>query len=442
MKQRFYFSLLALFIATAATLPAATAQPVDGIVAVVNQDVILASELASAVKQTRIRMGPRADDIPIQVLRSKALDQLIFKRLQLQKAQQLGISVNEQDIARGLARLAQKNGMSTQQFIQAVKSRGMSMAALRARLKQTLLIQKVRRQQVMDKVVITNQDVTQFLESRALRNQHDREYHIRHIRIDVPADASTATVKRVRKQIEHIRSRITSGDASFAALAKQASDGDNAARGGDMGWIGSAFMPKVFIDIVPSLQPGEVSRVFRGAGAFHLVKLLDVRGSQNLAGGQKVMVDEIKVQHIVLKPNALRNRQQTRALAHELLERLQAGANFADLAREYSDDKVTANQGGQLGWIQPQQLGPREAVQVARMQPGNISPVLQTNHGYIIVKVSDRRQRDKTREAIRRRARQILGQRQSQEKGRRWLQKLRAQAYVDIRLPGYQSTTE
>lgn len=438
MKTRFHATIAALCIAIALVLPTAAAQSVDGIVAVVGDDVILASELMDAVSQARASLGARADSMPPNVLRSNVLDQIILTKLQLDRARQLDLKVSDDDIAQGMARLARQTNMSTQQYVQALRNSGISPTAAQQRLRTDILIQKVRKAEVLDQIVVTDQDVTQFLESRSLRDSGNREYRIRSIRLDVPAAASSETVQAIRDKIEKLRARVVSGQASFADVAKAQSDGDSAARGGDMGWIGDAFMPQAFTDILPTLAIGEVSDVFRGNGALHLIKLLDERGSQNLAGGDTVMVKEVKVRHIVLTPNALRNSQRTRELAMELLERLAAGAQFTDLAKQYSDDKASASDGGSLGWIQAGMLGPREAVQIAQMQPNDVSPVLQTEHGYVIVQLLDRRKVDKTRDAIRRRARQLIGQRKAQEKGQLWLHKLRGNAYVDIRLPGYQ----
>lgn len=442
MKHRFYACISALLFAAVltTTLPAA-AKPLDGIVAVVGEDVILASELNAAVQQKRRRLGDSANSVPVNVLRSNVLDEIIITKLQLDRAQELGLKIGERELNRGMARLAQQNGMRMNQFMQALRRRGIPLKSLKQRVRENLLIRKVRRKEVLEDIDITKQDVTRFLESRSLRSKNNLEYHLRHIRINIPATADDAAVEQARQRIKRMRAKAVSGEATFAALAKTRSDGKNAERGGNMGWIGSAFMPRVFMDVVPGLDDGEISQVFRGAGAFHLVKLMDTRGSQTLAGNKKVMVDQVKVRRIVLKPNALRNKKRTRKLAVEIRERLKAGANFADLARQYSDNKATAGNGGELGWTQPQRLGPREAVRVAKMQPGDVSPILETNKGFVIMKLVDRRQSDKTREAIRKRARQILGRRKAKELGRRWLQKLRSEAYVDIRLEGYRSNS-
>src|SRR5690625_3962579 len=166
MKTRFSATVAALFIATLLTLPAATAQPVDGIVAVVGDDVILASELTAAVQQAKAQLGARAGSIPADTLSSNVLDQIILSRLQINRAEQLGLSVSKEEVARGVAQLAQRNGLSMDSFVQALNMRGISLQALQQRVRENLLIRKVRKAEVMDEVVVTEQEVTRFLESR------------------------------------------------------------------------------------------------------------------------------------------------------------------------------------------------------------------------------------------------------------------------------------
>jgi len=438
MKKRLPTPFLSWLIMTLLLPATALAQPVDGIAAVVNNDVILLSELSGAVQQARAQLGARADNIPADTLRSNTLDQLIFSRLQLQRARELGLAASEEEINAQIARLAQQNKMEVEQFAQALQAQGMSLQELGERIRENVLIQKVREQEVMSTVRVTENDVTEFLASRSLQNKSNREYHLRHIRLDLPLGDSPEAARQVRERLEEIRSQAMSGAAGFAQLAAANSDHASAANGGDMGWINSAAMPQVFVDNISGLSQGGISPVFRSEGAFHLLQLLGSRTPQSLAGGEKVMIDEVRVSHILLQPNALRNQERTHELASDLRARMDAGADFAELAKEYSDDKNSAEEGGDIGWVQPETLDPQATFRIAQMQPGDISPVLETANGYAIIKVVDRRQLDKTREAIRNHAQQLIGQRKAQEKGRRWLQELRAEAYIDIRLDGYQ----
>ncbi len=440
MRQLFNAGLFFLALAVIAPPGAsvARAEALDKIVAVAGDDVILESELAEAVDRVRQRAGQSVAQMPVGILRSQVLDQIILTRLQTARAEQRGISISDAELDQGIARIARQNRMSVDQFMQAVRADGMAPTDLRDQVRQEMLVTELRRAEVMNQVVVTQDDVSHYLESQSRRIDNDREFHIRHILIAVPDDADEQTVHGARETIEQLRSEAMAGDQSFADLAATRSDGQNAGDGGDLGWIGGGSMPNLFTDIVPDMQPGDISPVFRGAGGFHLIKMVDARGETSLSGGEKVMVEEIKARHIRLTPNTIRNDARTRELATEIRDRLAAGADLAALAREYSDDNATANQGGELGWVRPGQFAPPVARQLERLEPGQVSPILQTRNGYVIVKVEDRRTRDQTREAIRARARQVLGERKAAEQGDLWLRKLRDEAYVDIRMEGYQ----
>ncbi len=419
-----------------------SAQTLDEIVAVVGEGVILESELNQAVARIRARAGGRADQMPPNILRSQVLDQLIMQRLQVQRAQERGVEISEQEIDDGIRRIAQQNNMNMQQFTRAVAADSMTMDQLRAQIREELMVSKLRRQEVMSKVAVSDEDVDRYLENQSLRNAQDREYRIRHILMPIDPGADTATIEATRDQLEALRRQIVDGNADFADVAAAHSKGENALDGGDMGWMEGDYLTRTFRDVVPTLAPGETSEVFRDDRGFHLVQVEDVRGNDSLANQPKVMVEEVQARHILLKPNEIRDNERTRELARQIRERLEAGDDFAALAREYSDDSATANQGGDLGWVQPQQqrLDPVTRRQLEALAPGEVSPVFQAADGYEILKVTDRRERDQTREAARERVRRTLGEQKSVEEGELWLRKLRDEAYVDVRMPGYQST--
>lgn len=323
------FALLGLFN------PAHAAAPLDKIVAVVGDDVVLESELESAVSQLRARAGNRVDQMPRNMLRSRVLDRLIMSHLQVARAKEKGITVSDDEVDRGMARIAKQNGMNPQQFMRAVANDGMDPQSLRDQVREELLVTKLRRAEVMQKVVITRDDVDRYLENQSLR------------------DGNTA---------------------------------------------------------------------------------------QNTS--DTAMVQEVKLSHILLTPSEIRGQQRTRDLARQLRQRLKAGDDFATLAREYSDDNGTANQGGSLGWVRPDQFESATQRQISDLQIGQVSRVFQTPEGYEILKLQDRRQQDKTLEDRRQRARSELGEKKAADEGERWLRKIRDEAYVDIRMPGYQPENE
>lgn len=422
-------------------------QTLDKIVAVVNDGVILESELDAEVAQVRQQSGGRAGQMPRNALRSQVLDHMIMQRLQVQRAKQDGIKVSKDEVNQGLGRIAQKNGMNMQQFTQAVANSGMSMQDLRQQVRQEILISKLRRQEVMSKVVVTDKDVDRYLENQSLRNQDSHQYHLRQIVIHLPAGATNSATHAARQQAEDLRQRIASGKADFASAARSQSQGPHAASGGDMGWMADSSLPDMYSNILSGMKPGDISPVLRGPDGFYLVQLEGERAGNSNNGGsagdnqassQKVIVQQVKMRHILLKPNEIRDDQRTRKLASQIHQRLEAGDDFAALARKYSDDSATSNQGGELGWVPVAELQPGTQQKISDLKKGQISPVFQDPSGYEIVKLEGRRQHDETEQARRNKARQALGEQRSSEQGQLWLRKLRDEAYVDIRMPDYQ----
>lgn len=435
MKRPILAALFAaLLLALAA--PAGALQPLDEIVAVVGKGVVLESELDTAVARVRRRIGDYADRMPENVLRSQVLDQLILQKLQLQRAARAGLQISDAELGAAIDRMAAQNNMSSKDFLAAMRDSGIPVGKMRQALRDQLLVDKLRQREVLGRIVVTNEDVDRFLESEALRVKENLEYHIRHILVAVPNGAPTRAVSAARDRVEGLREQARSG-ASFRELAIAQSDGQNALEGGDLGWLQGGFLPSLFSEVVPKLDEGEVSEVFRGDSGFHLIKLVGVRSTEGDLTPKKVIVEEVKLRHILLKPNEIRNQERTQAKAEQLRKRLLAGDDFAELARENSDDSATANLGGDLGWLQPQAMPPAFAQHLGQLAPGETSAPFATDSGWHIVEVLDRRQRDLSEERLRQRARQAIGRRKMKQEGAVWIQELRDEAYVEIRMEGY-----
>lgn len=414
----------------------ARSQKLDKIVAVVDDDVILRSELQTAIAQLRQRAGSRIDQMPPNVVRSQVLDRLIMRKLQIERAKKDKIQIKPAELQAGLARIAKRNNMSMQPFKQAVASSGADMSALRERVRDEILVSKVRQKEVMHKVSISDDDVDRYLQNKDLRFSRDHAYHLREILLPLPESADATTEGVARQQLTALRQRIASDELSFAQAAdnnSQANDAD----GGDMGWVDGADLPDAFDAVLPGMNSGDLSSVFRGEQGLYLIKLEGERGGGSDATAQKVMVDEVDVKHIILKPNEIRSDAETRQLAQQVRQRLTAGDDFAALAKQYSDDKATANQGGDIGWVPTKRLPPDTRRQIDSLSAGDLSRIFQTQDGYEIIKLVGKRQRDQTQQAERSKARQALGKQRAKEQGDLWLRKLRDEAYVDIRLPNY-----
>ena len=270
------------------------AQTLDEIVAVVGDGVVLESELDNAVAQIRARAGQRVNQAPPNVLRSQVLDRIILQRLQMQRAEQRGIQVSDEEIDQGIARIARQNNMDMAQFTRAVAGDGMSMQQLREQVRNELMISKLRRQEAMSQVVVTDADVDRYLENQSLREAENRSYRLRRLLISVAPDADDAALSAARERIDRLRTRIVDEGADFASVAASQSQGEYAADGGDMGWIAGDALPEALTDVVPGLQRGEISDVFRGPDGFQIVRLEARRGGASAPAEQRVMVDEVK----------------------------------------------------------------------------------------------------------------------------------------------------
>ncbi len=307
-------------------------QSLDKIVAVVNSDVILKSELDAAVAQLKQRNAGQIGQMPPNVLRSQVLDQLIMRQLQIQKANEVGIKVSKAELQQGLSRIAQRNNMNLQQFTQAVAQSGMNMSDLRQHVREEIKISKVRQKEVMGKVSVSDQDVDRYLQNQSLRFSRDHQYHLRQIKLDLPAGSDSTTTGVVRDRLTTLRNQITSGKTSFADAARSVSQGQHAADGGDLGWMSGSSLPDSFDSALAGLSAGQISPVFRGPDGLYLLKLENERGGSNDQSGpaqKKVMVTEAHIRHIIVKPNEIRSDARTRKLAQQIRQRLLAGDDFA-----------------------------------------------------------------------------------------------------------------
>lgn len=429
---------LSVFALSALFQPAISAEPLDEIVAVAGERVIMESELQQAVVRLRQRLGPDAlsQMPPRDIVRSRVLDQLILTSLQTERAERAGLRVSDSELNDAVARLAEQNGLSVADFTQRIKSEGISPRDMRARMREEILVEKLRQREVVERVGVSSEDVDQYLQSESLRIQDDQEYHIRHLLIGISEGAPTEALRDAQDRVNALRERAVEGE-DFGDLAIAHSDGQQALKGGDLGWLAGGFMPTLFSDVVPQLKPGEVSKVFRGSSGFHLIKLEGVRnaGQEEVTG--PAMVKEVKAQHILLKLNEIRDNERAKEEIDRVAERLNAGDDFAELARAESDDTSTATQGGDMGWVVPRRYSPDFARQLQRLEIDEISQPFKTDDGWHILRVSERRERDQTEEQRRFRARQAIGQRKLEEESAIWLRRLRDEAYVEVRMPDY-----
>ncbi len=436
MLMRILRSLLPLIcgLSLSASLHAA-AEPLDRIVAVVNEELVLASELDAALREVVRQMKSQGAAVAdMAALRRQVLERLILTRLQTDRAKRAGMEPSEADINQALSGIAERNQLSLDQLPAALAQDGIDYPAYREQIRNEILLNRLRQKEVESRISVSEQDVALMLESERQQPLQQREYHLRHILIALPTGASAEQIEQSRAEAAGVLRKLEQG-ASFAELAIASSDGQQAIEGGDLGWIGGDVLPTAFAETVPQLKPGQTSPVLEGGNAFHIVRLEAVRDADPRAQAQ-----EVHARHILLRPNDKRDAQQTATRIRELHQRLADGADFGQLAEQQSDDPGSSKRGGDLGWQAPASFDPDFRAQLEKLEVKQLSAPFQTGYGWHIAQLLERRDAvggsdDARREA----AYTALRRRRINEEYEVWLRRLRDEAYVEIRLDRQQA---
>ncbi len=401
---------------------------IDRIVAVVNDDVIVHSEL-----QTRLRavidqlQNAGVPTPPEDVLKKQVLEQLILDRLQLQLAEGTGIRVDDETLNRQIADIARQNQLSLREFRDILQRDGYDFAAFREEIRNELIKSRVQQRQVQDRVQITERDIDNFIATQAKQGSNIPEYRVGHILIAVPDGASPEQLAEAKQRAEDIVERLRDG-ANFGRIAAAESDGRQALEGGDLGWRKAGALPTMFEKVVPELEKGEISEIIRSSSGFHVLKLLDVRGAGRL------VIEQTNARHILIKTNEIVSSADARSRLRVLRSRVQNGADFAELARASSDDPGSAVKGGDLGWLSPGDTIPAFEKTMDALAVGEISEPFETQFGWHIVQVLGRRDRDSTEEVQRAKAAEQLRNRKVDEELQAWFRQIRDEAYIEYRL--------
>lgn len=432
MKQTLASLLLALAIMLPAhaqlLAPAAPAdQPLDRIVAVVNDDVILQSELNEAVASVQQQYAGRAGQLPpLNVLQQQVLNRLVLMRLQIQKAQDQGIRISNADVDQAVQSVAEQNKLSPEQLRAEVERSGASFASFREQLADQITVQRLHQSVVQDSVSVTDSEIDNLLSSPTYKAG---EVHLAHIQIGIPSGADASAIQASQAKAEQALAAIKGG-MDFNAAAIRYSDAPDALDGGDLGWRRLDEIPPAFADTLASMKPGDVSAALRGPTGFHILKLVDQRQSS------RKMVTELHARQILIKPSELLTPAQAEQKAQDLYHRIvDKHEDFAKLAKENSKDDTTANIGGDMGWFPPQAWGQAIAAQLAQLKDNEVSQPFQSAAGWHIVQRLGERQSDQTVQIERDQARQAIGTRKSEQVYDDYLRDLRSNAYVDILVP-------
>ncbi len=404
-------------------------QLLDQVAAVVNDDVVMLSELESRVESTyaRLQRSGESELPPKSMVVPRVLDRLIMERLQLNMGLRAGVRISDVELNNAITRTAEAQGLTFNQLVERAHQEGISLGELRHQIRNEMIINQVQEAKVNQRIQITEQEVKNFLNSEEGRHVTSSEARLGHIRLPLPAGASKDQVAEVTRKMQALIEQLNNG-ASFEEIAITHSSGQNALKGGNLGWLKVATLPADFADAVEKLQPGQLTEPLRSDAGIHLMKLYERRG-----GGQQ-LIEQSHVRHILLKPNEIRSDRETEAQLAEIRAKIIGGADFGELAKEHSEDIGSALSGGELGWSLPGQFVPQFESVMKSTDVGGVSQPFRTEFGWHLLQVTDRRTEDFSQKIKFNQAQNILHNRKFLEEREIWLQEIRDEAFVDIKL--------
>ena len=425
MIKKHWRTFLMAGLLSASGFSQAQLQTIDSIAAIVDDEVIMQSELKERIgilkKQSqKMRLPP--DD----VLHEQVLDRLISESIQMQMAERSGMRVSDQQLNQTIENIARQNGMSLKKFKKALEKDGVEYSQAREQIRRERLLSEVQRYRVGDKIQISEQDIDAFLNSARGKTATGEEYRLGHILIQLPTQANREQINKAEKKAKDLVKKIRKG-ADFSQAAVANSEGRNALKGGDLGWRKEAELPSLFANVVPDLTKGQVSDPIRSASGFHIIQITDKRG------GTTKLVQQTRARHILVRENEIRNDAQSKVLIEKIYQRIKKGEDFAKLAKEFSDDPGSKVSGGDLNWVNDGDMVPAFEKVMKKTKKDQVSKPFKSRFGWHILQVTDYRNKDMGQEVQRNQARQLLYTRRFEEELPIWLRQIRTEAYVEVK---------
>lgn len=422
------YGLIALFFLFSIPVMSAEIAKMDRIVAIVDQGVITEKELADRIQTVTAQLEKQGTQLPPrEVLQKQILERLINDRLQLQYAAQTGLRVDDAQLDKTIERIAEQNKLSTGEFRKALESEGIPYRKFREDIRNEIILARLREREVDNRVNVTESEIDNFLTTQSSRTDIQDEFEVAHILVRAPEEGTPEELQKLKAKAETALKELQDG-ADFGQVSAGYSDAPNALEGGMLGWKTSSQLPSLFADALQALQPGQLSPVLRSPNGYHILKLLNRRG-----GSSPLVVDQTHVRHILIKLSEVVSELEAEQKINSIKERLDHGADFAELARQYSED-ASANNGGDLGWTNPGDTVPPFEQAMNALEITQISAPVRTPFGWHILQVLERRKQDMTQESARLKARQEIRARKADDAFQDWLGELRDRAYVEYRL--------
>lgn len=406
----------------------AETQILDRVIAVVNDGVVLESEFNERKNTIIQRMQSQYGQVPpMDTLDEQILDALILEQLQLEEARRYGMEVSDQQLNATLQQVMANNGLSSlEELAASLAQDGLTLDSLREKIRRDILLNQVQQGVVNSRIRVTEQEIDNFLASSDGKFATSPDFHLGHILISVPSAATPEEVEQARQKAEELYQQLQDG-ADFGQLAIAHSNDPTALDGGDLGWRKLAQLPELFADVVETLKAGEVSSPIRSGAGFHLLKNIEQRG-----GGEQ-LVEQTKARHILIKTSEIMDDETAREKLQKIRQQILDGADFAEMAREHSEDIGSMLEGGDLGWATPGMFVPEFENAMAKTAIGDITEPFKSQFGWHILQVVDRRKQDMSDVVIRNKAAQMLRDKRFAEELQVWQIELREDAYIDIK---------
>lgn len=400
----------------------------DQVVAIVDDDVVLQTELEARINTITGRLSAQGTGLPPRrLLEERVLEQLITESVQLQMADKMGMRISDNELNETLANIAERNGMSLPEFENQLVAEGVSYRQAREQIRQEMLTSRVQQRLVGNRVRVTEREVENYLQALESGGGTDAEYRLAYIFIELDNPGDDAALDATREKAEKLRAAIVNG-RDFREVAVAESDASNALEGGDMGWRSERQLPSLVAPIVPGLAVGEPSEVLENNSGFHMVMVMDKRG-----GSQKQVIQQNRVRHILIRPSEAVTDTEAEAAIRKLSQQLQDGDDFAVLAREFSDDPVSGSDGGNLGWVSPGQMVPAFEQAMQEAEVGEIKGPFRSQFGWHILQVEERRQKDISSDVKEAEARQAIYRRKFETELQNWLREIRDEAFIEFK---------
>lgn len=420
-------ALMILLTAVAQSTTAKDAILLDRVVAIVDDDIVMQSELDSRVRSVSNRLRSQGASLPsLSVMESRVLNQLLLESIQLQLANRAGIRVSDNQLNETINNIARSNNLSLEQFEAELRREGETYSDAREQIRREMLVSRVQQREIDRRVRVTEQEVDNYLASKEGRTQSGTEYYVGHILIAVSESASAEQRQLAEAKAQRVLGALQNG-ADFQKTAVAESDGRQALNGGIIGWRKETELPSIAADILPGLAVGEPSDLLRSGSGIHIIASLDKRG------GEQQIIKQFKVRHILVSPNEIRSDAEAKANINKLYQRILSGDDFAELARENSDDPVSAIDGGDLDWVSLGQMVPQFEAEMLASEIGQTRPPFRSDFGWHVLQVLDSRQQDVGALVQRNQARQVIKRRKYEDELASWLQEIKAEAFIEVK---------